>query len=74
MGFTMASKKNVFTQLVAAGKSDNVWAMCMTQVRRNANLLHVGLHLTPLAFLRAPNPTALSPSEALTLVCLLMAK
>ena len=29
MGFTAPSKKNVFSQLVDAGKSANVWAMCM---------------------------------------------
>ena len=31
MGFTMGQKKNVFASLVAAGKCENVWAMCMKE-------------------------------------------
>jgi hypothetical protein len=42
MGFTMASKKNVFTQLVAAGKSDNIWAMCMTQGSKSNGTITIG--------------------------------
>ena len=29
MGFTMGLKENVFAELVAQGKADNVWAICM---------------------------------------------
>ena len=29
MGFTMGSKENVFASLVADGKCDNIWALCI---------------------------------------------
>lgn len=37
IGFTGGGKKNVFAQLVAAGKSENVWAMCMNNAGAKSN-------------------------------------
>jgi len=42
MGFTFASNKNVFSQLVSAGKCDNVWALCMHQGSVSNGTLTIG--------------------------------
>jgi hypothetical protein len=42
MGFTEGTKKNVFASLVAAGKSDNVWAMCMAPGSKSNGTLTIG--------------------------------
>eukprot|EP00947_MAST-08B_sp_MAST-8B-sp1_P003652 g3652.t1 len=42
MGFTMGSSKNVFTQLVANKKCDNVWAMCMTEGSKSNGTITIG--------------------------------
>mmetsp|Transcript_68236 Transcript_68236/g.108276 ORF Transcript_68236/g.108276 Transcript_68236/m.108276 type:complete len:405 (+) Transcript_68236:35-1249(+) len=42
MGFTAGGKSNVFAQLVAAGKCDNVWALCMYEGRHSNGTLTIG--------------------------------
>ena len=42
MGFTFASDKNVFSQLVSAGKCDNVWSMCMYEGNKSNGTLTIG--------------------------------
>merc|ERR1712039_1109803 len=42
MGFTMGGKSNVFSQLVAAGKGDNVWALCMHEGSKSNGTLTIG--------------------------------
>jgi len=42
MGFTMGGQSNVFAQLVAAGKCDNVWAMCMYEGAKSNGTLTIG--------------------------------
>lgn len=42
MGFTMGGSSNVFSQLVAAGKCDNIWALCMYQGSHSNGTLTIG--------------------------------
>jgi hypothetical protein len=42
MGFTMGLKKNVFASLVEAGKSANVWAMCMNDGSKSNGTITIG--------------------------------
>jgi len=42
MGFTMGTSKNVFASLVAAGKADNVWAMCMYEGQVSNGTITIG--------------------------------
>ena len=42
MGFTQGGKEDVFAQLVAAGKCDNVWAICMHEGSVSNGTLTVG--------------------------------
>lgn len=42
MGFTMESKMNVFSELVRAGKCDNVWALCINNGAKGNGTLTVG--------------------------------
>lgn len=42
IGFTMGSKKNVFSQLVGAGLCENVWGMCMYEGKTHNGTLTIG--------------------------------
>lgn len=42
MGFTMGGDENVFSQLVAAGKVKNVWALCMKAGSKSNGTLTIG--------------------------------
>jgi len=42
MGFTDGGQANVFSQLVAAGKCDNVWALCMYEGTESNGTLTIG--------------------------------
>jgi len=42
MGFTMGGSQNVFSRLVAAGKADNVWAICMRAGSQSNGTLTIG--------------------------------
>jgi len=42
MGFTMGGEEDVFSQLVAAGKVENVWAICMKAGSKSNGTLTIG--------------------------------
>jgi hypothetical protein len=42
MGFTQGGKEDVFASLVAAGKCDNVWAMCMYEGKKSNGTITIG--------------------------------
>ena len=42
MGFTMGGEENVFSQLVSAGKVENVWAICMKAGSKSNGTLTIG--------------------------------
>jgi len=42
MGFTEGGKKNVFAQLVANGKCDNVWSICMYEGTKSNGSITIG--------------------------------
>merc|ERR1712178_258111 len=42
MGFTQGGASNVFAQLVADGKCDNVWALCMYEGTESNGTLTIG--------------------------------
>jgi len=42
MGFTMGGTGNVFSQLVAAGKCDNVWSICMYEGSKSNGSITIG--------------------------------
>ena len=42
MGFTSGGPENVFAQLVAGNKCDNVWAMCMYQGKKSNGTITIG--------------------------------
>ena len=42
MGFTQGGKEDVFASLVAAGKSENVWAMCMYEGKKSNGTITIG--------------------------------
>jgi len=42
MGFTQGGSEDVFAQLVAGGKCDNIWAMCMHQGTKSNGTITIG--------------------------------
>ena len=42
MGFTSGGDEDVFASLVAAGKCDNVWAICMKEGSKSNGTITIG--------------------------------